>query len=50
MEVHDGKHTFGRQFGTYPLIVGVNERLELEQTYDIRITDHMLRSVTGVPV
>jgi len=47
MEVHDGNNTFGRQFGTYPLIVGIKEKLELK-SYDVRITDHMLRSVTGV--
>ncbi|MBN1156515.1 radical SAM protein, partial [Candidatus Woesearchaeota archaeon] len=47
MEVHDGNHTFGRQFGTYPLVVGVKERLELKKFYDIKITGHMLRSVTG---
>ncbi|MFH1590923.1 MAG: radical SAM protein [archaeon] len=46
-EVHDGKTTFGRQWGTYPLIVGIKERLPLGETYDVRITGHMLRSVTG---
>lgn len=47
MEVYDGKHTFGRQMGTYPLIVGINKRVELKKYYDVRITGHMLRSVTG---
>ncbi len=47
MEVHDGKHTFGRQFGSYPLIVGVNERIALNKFYDFEVTGHMLRSVTG---
>ena len=47
MEVHDGNTTFGRQWGTYPLIVGVKERLELGRSYDVKIVGHMLRSVTG---
>lgn len=29
MEIYDGKTTFGRQVGTYPLIVGAKGRLEL---------------------
>jgi len=47
MEIYDGKTTFGRQFGTYPLIVGVKQRLELGKSYDLRISGHMLRSVVG---
>ena len=46
-EIYDGKTTFCRQFGTYPLIVGVKGRLPLKQFYDLEITGHMLRSVTG---
>ena len=47
MEVYDGNTTFGRQIGTYPLVVGVPQRLQLGSFYDISITDHMLRSVVG---
>jgi len=47
MEVYDGKTTFGRQFGTYPIVVGVKQRLELGKYYDIKIVGHMLRSVVG---
>ena len=46
-EIYDGKTTFCRQFGTYPLIVGVKERLELKNFYDIEVGGHMLRSITG---
>ncbi len=46
-EIYDGKTTFCRQFGTYPLIVGVKGRIELKKFYDIEVTGHMLRSVTG---
>ncbi|CAB49023.1 radical SAM protein [Pyrococcus abyssi] len=50
MEIYDGNLTFGRQFGSYPLIVGVPKRLELDRYYDVMIVDHGLRSVTGIPV
>jgi len=46
-EIYDGKTTFCRQFGTYPLIVGVKGRLPLKKFYDLRITKQMLRSLTG---
>ncbi|MBF8250591.1 MAG: hypothetical protein HW382_219 [Deltaproteobacteria bacterium] len=36
-EIYDGKTTFCRQFGTYPLIVGVKGRLELKKFYDLKI-------------
>jgi len=47
-EIFDGNTTFCRQIGTYPLIVGVKERLELGKFYDLKVIGHMLRSVTGV--
>lgn len=47
MEIYDGKRTFGRQIGTYPLIIGINSRLEIGRFYDVKITGHMLRSVSG---
>ena len=46
-EIYDGNTTFCRQFGTYPLIVGVKKRLDLKKFYDLEITGHMLRSLTG---
>ena len=46
-EIYDGKTTFCRQFGTYPLIVGVKGRIELKKFYDFEVTGHMLRSITG---
>jgi radical SAM superfamily enzyme with C-terminal helix-hairpin-helix motif len=46
-EIHDGNTTFGRHIGTYPLIVGIKEKLPLKEFVDVKITDHMLRSVTG---
>ena len=48
-EIHDSKMTFGRQFGTYPLLVGIPDKLELNSFYDILVTGHGFRSITGVP-
>ncbi|HLC96704.1 MAG TPA: radical SAM protein [Candidatus Nanoarchaeia archaeon] len=49
-EIYDGNTTFARQIGTYPLIVGIKGRLPLKQFFDIKVTDHMLRSITGIVV
>jgi len=46
-EIYDGKTTFCRQFGTYPIIVGVKGRIPLKQFYNLEITGHMLRSIIG---
>ncbi|MBD3259963.1 radical SAM protein [Candidatus Woesearchaeota archaeon] len=46
-EVHDGNYTFGRQIGTYPLIVGIKQKLKLNEFVDVNVTGHMLRSVVG---
>lgn len=46
-EIYDGKTTFARQFGTYPLIVGIAGRIPLGQYYSVKVTKHMLRSITG---
>ncbi|MBW3014415.1 radical SAM protein, partial [Candidatus Woesearchaeota archaeon] len=47
MEVHDGNTTFGRQTGTYPLIVGVKKKVDLNKVVDVKIKSHMLRSIVG---
>lgn len=46
-EIYDGNTTFARQIGAYPLIVGINGRIKLNKFYNVRIKDHMLRSVVG---
>ena len=48
MELPDGNTTFGRQLGSYPLLVGVPYKLETERSYDVIITDWGFRSVTGI--
>jgi radical SAM superfamily enzyme with C-terminal helix-hairpin-helix motif len=49
LEYHQDGKTFGRQLGTYPLLVGLPGERELGRTIDVAITDHGYRSVTGVP-
>ncbi|GFO98024.1 B12-binding domain/radical SAM domain protein, family [groundwater metagenome] len=44
------KITFGRQLGTYPLLVGIPAQVELNRFYDVMVTDHGYRSITGIPV
>ena len=47
MEIYDGNTTFGRQIGTYPLVIGVKQRLQLGKKYNIKVKGHMLRSIYG---
>ncbi|NHN42562.1 radical SAM protein [Halorubellus sp. JP-L1] len=48
-EYHQDGRTFGRQLGTYPLLVGIPGERELGRVADVAIVDHGYRSVTGVP-
>ncbi|MDR0309757.1 MAG: radical SAM protein [Candidatus Methanoplasma sp.] len=48
MEIHDGNTTFGRQIGTYPILVGIPYKVELGTTHDVAVTDWGFRSVTGI--
>ena len=49
LEYHQDGKTFGRQLGTYPLLVAVPGERPLGSVIDVAITDHGYRSVTGVP-
>ncbi len=49
LEYHENGTTFGRQPGTYPLLVGVPGERPLGQAIDVAVVDHGYRSVTGVP-
>jgi radical SAM superfamily enzyme with C-terminal helix-hairpin-helix motif len=49
LEYHQDGKTFGRQLGTYALLVAVPSERELGTSIDVAITDHGYRSVTGVP-
>ena len=46
-EIHDGNTTFARQIGSYPLCVGIKQKLPLNTWVDVKVVGHMLRSVTG---
>ncbi|AIZ57039.1 tRNA-2-methylthio-N(6)-dimethylallyladenosine synthase [Candidatus Methanoplasma termitum] len=48
MEIHDGNTTFGRQVGTYPVLVGIPYKVELGSSHDVVIIDWGFRSVTGI--
>ncbi|PSQ63854.1 MAG: radical SAM protein [Halobacteriales archaeon SW_8_66_22] len=49
LEYHQDGKTFGRQLGTYPLLVAVPGERPLGEVIDVAVTDHGYRSVTGVP-
>ena len=49
LEYHRDGKTFGRQLGTYPLLVGLPGERQLGTTVDVAIVDHGYRSVTGIP-
>ena len=46
-EMYDGKTTFCRQMGTYPLVIGIKGRLPLKQKIKVKVVDYMLRSIVG---
>lgn len=48
LELQDGNTTFGRQIGSYPLLVGIPYKLDTERFCDVYITDWGFRSITGV--
>ena len=48
MELKDGNTTFGRQIGSYPLLVGVSYPLDVGESYDVKITGWGFRSITGI--
>ncbi|GAB3018953.1 radical SAM protein [Natronobiforma cellulositropha] len=49
LEYHSDGMTFGRQLGTYPLLVAVPGERDLGRAIDVAVVDHGYRSVTGVP-
>lgn len=48
-EIYRGKVTFGRQIGSYPLLIGIPGVIHLHRFYDVKITDYGYRSVTAIP-
>ena len=48
LELERGHVTYGRQIGTYPILIGLPYDRPVDGFVDIRITSHGERSVTGV--
>ncbi len=48
-EVNDKNMCFGRQFGSYPLLIGIPSNMPLNKFVDITVTGHGHRSITGIP-
>lgn len=47
LEIWKGRTTFGRQIGTYPILVGLPYKTELNRFVDVCVLSHGFRSVTG---
>jgi len=48
-ETYKGKLTFGRQMGSYPLLVGIPGIHKLNIFINVKVTNHGYRSITAVP-
>lgn len=48
-ETHKGKLTFGRQLGSYPILIGIPGKLALHKFITVRVIDHGYRSITALP-
>jgi len=48
LEIRHGHVTYGRQIGTYPILVGLPYDLDVNRFMDVKITSHGARSVTAV--
>jgi len=48
-ETYEGKLTFARQIGSYPLLVGIPGVYPLHQFYDVKIVEYGYRSLTALP-
>ncbi len=47
-EMREGKHTFGRQIGTYPLLIGFDYPVPLNRFVDVMVVGWGFRSITAV--
>ncbi len=48
LELQDGHVTYGRQIGTYPILVGLPYRTGMDRFVDVRVVSHGQRSLTAV--
>ncbi len=49
IEKIEGKISYGRQLGTYPILVAVPGQLEINKFYNVKVIDHGYRSITALP-
>jgi len=47
-EKHVGNLTFGRQMGSYPLLIGIPGILEIGNALTVKVIDHGFRSITAL--
>ena len=47
-ELHDGNLTFGRQIGSYPILICIPYKTELNKFTDVAVVDWGYRSITAV--
>ena len=48
-ELHIGNITFGRQMGSYPLLIGIPGKFPLNIKINVKIIDYGFRSITAIP-
>ncbi|MBP1908670.1 radical SAM protein [Methanolobus bombayensis] len=48
-ELNSDKLCFGRQMGSYPLLIGIPANQKIGEYIDVTVTRHGHRSITGVP-
>ena len=48
LEIHDGHVTYGRQIGTYPILVGLPYDATANRFVDVRVVSHGQRSLTAI--
>jgi radical SAM superfamily enzyme with C-terminal helix-hairpin-helix motif len=48
LEIDDNGITFGRQIGSYPILIGIPYRTGLNRFCDVIVTEHGFRSITGI--
>mgnify|MGYP000480482490 CR=1 FL=1 len=48
LEIHIGNKTFGRQIGSYPILVCLPYRAGINRFANVKIIDHSFRSVTAI--
>jgi len=47
-EIYKGKTTFGRQMGSYPILVGIPGNIDLEKFFNVKVIGHGYRSITAL--